>query len=182
MVEIMWETADALADEGIDYRGVLYGGFILTAEGPKVLEYNARFGDPETQVVLPRLQTDLAEVLLACAEGRLAEIELSWSPHVAVSVVLASEGYPGSYETGKPITGIADAEQVAGVSVYHAGTKRAEDGTLLTAGGRVLNVTAVAPEFSAAIDAAYDAVDRIEFDGAFCRRDIGHKALRPRAT
>ncbi len=177
MVEIMEASASAMAAEGIDYRGVLYGGFILTDEGPKLLEFNARFGDPETQVVLPRLQTDLAEVLLACAENRLDEVQLSWSSHVAVSVVIASEGYPGSYETGKPITGIEAAEQIPHVTVYHAGTKVTDDGTLVTAGGRVLNVTATGIDFPSAINAAYDAVDRIHFEGAFSRRDIGRRAL-----
>jgi len=176
MVEIMWMSADAMADEGIEYRGVLYGGFILTSAGPKLLEFNARFGDPETQVVLPRLQTDLAEVLLACAQGRLDEIQLSWSSHVAVSVVVASAGYPGSYDTGLPISGIESAEQVPGVTVYHAGTK-VVDGVLVTAGGRVLNVTATAVDFESAIAAAYQAVDRISFDGCFSRRDIGMRAL-----
>jgi phosphoribosylamine--glycine ligase len=179
MVEIMSNAADALADEGIEYRGVLYGGFILTDEGPKLLEFNARFGDPETQVILPRLQTDLAEVLLACAEGRLEELQLSWSSHVAVSVVIASGGYPGDYPTGMPITGIEAAEQIPGVTVYHAGT-RVVDGTLVTAGGRVLNVTAVGPDFETAIESAYSAVDRISFEGAFSRRDIGRRALAGR--
>lgn len=181
MLEIMQASADALADEGIDYRGVLYGGFILTAEGPKVLEFNARFGDPETQVVLPRLITDLAEVLLACAEGRLADMELDWNPKKAVSVVIASGGYPGSYPTGLAIAGIDSAEEIEGVTVYHAGTKRSDSGELLTAGGRVLNVTAVARDFEAAIEAAYEAVGRIEFEGAFHRTDIGRKALLPRS-
>jgi len=180
MVEVMWMSADAMADEGIDYRGVLYGGFILTKDGPKLLEFNARFGDPETQVVLPRLRTDLAEVLLACAEGRLDEIQLSWSSHVAVSVVLASAGYPGDYETGKPISGIDAAQELEGVTVYHAGT-RVADGMLVTAGGRVLNVTATAPDFASAIETAYAAVDRIDFEGAFCRRDIGQRALAGRS-
>ena len=180
MVEIMWMSADAMADEGIEYRGVLYGGFILTKDGPKLLEFNARFGDPETQVVLPRLRTDLATVLLACAEGRLDEIELSWSSHVAVSVVIASAGYPGDYETGKPISGIESAEELPGVTVYHAGTK-VDDGTLVTAGGRVLNVTATGLDFSSAIETAYEAVDRIAFEGAFCRRDIGQRALLGRS-
>jgi phosphoribosylamine--glycine ligase len=181
MVEIMQASADAVAEDGIDYRGVLYGGFILTAEGPKLLEFNARFGDPETQVVLPRLETDLAEVLLACAEGRLTEVELDWSPQVAVSVVIASGGYPGSYETGKPISGIDHAEEIAGVSVYHAGTKLSEDRSLVTSGGRVLNVTAVADDFEEAISSAYEAAGRVRFDGAFYRHDIGARALEPRA-
>ncbi len=178
MVAILQRTANTLADEKIDFRGVLYGGFILTADGPKVLEYNTRFGDPETQVLLPRLETDLAEVLLATANGELDTLgDLSWSDDVVVSVVMASGGYPGDYETGKPITGIADAEACPGVVVYHAGTKLAEDGTVLTAGGRVLNVTAFGADYKDAIEKAYDAVGRIKFEGAFYRRDIARRAL-----
>jgi len=182
MESIMQRSADALAAEGIDYRGVLYGGFILTAEGPKLLEFNARFGDPETQVVLPRLKTDFAEVLLACAEGRLAELgPLDWSDEVGVSVVLASGGYPGDYATGKRITGIAFAQEVPGVTVYHAGTRLAADGSIETAGGRVLNVTALGPDFAIARERAYEATERIRFEGMFFRTDIGLKALAPRA-
>ena len=178
MLEILEMTARELHTEGIEFRGILYGGFIMTANGPKVLEYNARFGDPETQVLLPRLSTDLAEVLAALAAGELDGLgPLSWTEDVAVSVVIASGGYPGDYSTGKTITGIAEAEQVPGVTVYHAGTKLADDGTLVTAGGRVLNVTAVASDFETAIARAYEAVDRIRFDGAFHRRDIAHRAL-----
>ena len=181
LVEIMEMTARAIHDDGIDYRGILYGGFVMTAEGPKVLEYNARFGDPETQVLLPRLETDLAEVLLALASGELDSLGLlSWSRNVAVSVVIASGGYPGDYETGKLITGIADAEAVPGVSVYHAGTRLSESGAVLTAGGRVLNVTAIGPDFETAIDLAYQAVRKISFDGAFFRNDIAHRALSAR--
>ncbi len=176
MVVIMETAATAMVHEHIDYRGVLYGGFILTSAGPRLLEFNARFGDPETQVILPRLQTDLAQVLLACATGTLDSVQLSWSSHVAVSVVVASAGYPGDYETGLPISGIAEAEQIPGVTVYHAGTK-VVDGVLVTAGGRVLNVTATAVDFESAIAAAYQAVDRISFDGCFSRRDIGLRAL-----
>jgi phosphoribosylamine-glycine ligase len=152
---------------------------MLTPDGPKVLEYNVRFGDPETQVILPRLQTDLAEVLMAAASGRLGEVSLSWSSHVAVSVVIASGGYPGDYETGKPISGLGAAAGIPGVTVYHAGTK-VVDGATVTSGGRVLNVTAVAPDFETAIVRAYQAVDEIAFDGAFHRTDIGRKALRGR--
>lgn len=177
MTALLVRTVDALRSEGIIYRGVLYGGFMLTAEGPKVLEYNARFGDPETQVLLPRLKTDLADVMLAVAEGRLVEIDLQWSSGAAVSVVLASGGYPGDYATGKPITGIAAAETLPGVTVYHAGTKLAEDGTLVTAGGRVLNVTALAPTFAEARDRAYEAVAEIGFEGMAYRTDIGLRAL-----
>lgn len=178
MVEVMQMTAEALVREGIEYRGVLYGGFILTEQGPKVLEYNARFGDPETQVLLPRLESDFYEVVAATAEGRLAELgSLSWSRFPAVSVVMASGGYPGDYETGKPITGIDDAEKVEGVVVYHAGTKLDADGVLVTAGGRVLNVTAFGPTFADAIAAAYEAVSRISFEGATYRTDIAKRAI-----
>jgi len=181
MLEILEVTARELHDAGIDFRGILYGGFILTPDGPKVLEYNARFGDPETQVLLPRLNTDLAEVLSAVANGKLEEFgPLSWTQHVAVSVVIASGGYPGEYTTGKPISGIADAQAIEGVTVYHAGTKLTLDGSLVTAGGRVLNVTAVAPDFETAIATAYQAVGRISFDGAFYRTDIAHRALASR--
>jgi phosphoribosylamine---glycine ligase len=176
MLEILEMTAGALFDDGIPFRGILYGGFILTADGPKVLEFNTRFGDPETQVLLPRMQSDLAEVLQALANGGLEEFgALSWTSHVAVSVVMASEGYPGAYETGKPITGIDQAEQVPGVTVYHAGTALGDDGVLRTAGGRVLNVTAVAADFATAIENAYKAVDLIAFEGAFYRHDIAHR-------
>ncbi len=179
-VDMMRETIErvvsGLADMGVPYSGVLYGGFILTDEGPKVLEFNARFGDPETQVVLPLLETDLLDVLLATAEGRLHEVDLAWSGDAALSVVMASGGYPGSYEKGKAIIGVEEAAVPEGVTVYHAGTRR-EDDRLLTAGGRVLNVTAVAPTLAEARERAYEAVGRIDFEGAHYRRDIGAKAL-----
>jgi phosphoribosylamine--glycine ligase len=181
MVEVLEMAARGLKSEGIDYRGVLYGGFILTTDGPRVLEFNARFGDPETQVILPRLQTDLAEVLMATANARLGELQLSWSPHWAVSVVLASGGYPEGYETGKAIFGIEEAEAVPGVTVYHAGT-RLDGGVFFTSGGRVLNVTALGPDFEAARERAYEAVARIEFEGMFFRSDIGERALRGRSA
>ncbi len=176
MEDVMERAAAALAEEGIDYRGVLYGGFMLTDEGPKLLEFNARFGDPETQVLLPRLESDLVEIVLAVAEGRLAEMSPAWSEEAAVSVVLASGGYPGSYETGFPIEGIAEAEACAGVRVYHAGT-RLDGGRVLTAGGRVLNVTATAPTFVEARELAYAACEKISWEGMFYRRDIGARAL-----
>ena len=179
MVDVMQRTVDALNAEGIDYRGCLYGGFMLTDEGPKLLEFNARFGDPETQVVLPRLESDLVEVMVATAQGKLDEVELAWKPDWAVSVVLASAGYPGSYEKGKEITGIDDAAALDDVIVYHAGTK-VEDGKVLTNGGRVLNVTALGESFEAARDRAYEACDLINWDGKFLRRDIGARALRGR--
>ncbi|MBI5232607.1 MAG: phosphoribosylamine--glycine ligase [Coriobacteriales bacterium] len=177
MVEIMEQTAQALVDEGIDYRGVLYGGFILTAQGPKLLEFNVRFGDPETQVVLPRFEDDLAEVMLACATGELDGVMLGWTSWPAVSVVLASAGYPGDYPTGFPITGIDHAEEIEGVTVFQAGTKLAEDGAVLTAGGRVLNVTAIAPDFETARAKAYEGVARIDFQGKMFRSDIGLRAI-----
>jgi len=180
MVDVMERTVAGLRAEGIDYRGVLYGGFILTDEGPKLLEFNARFGDPETQVVLPRLDGDLAEIMLACAEQRLAEVALEWKPEWAVSVVLASGGYPGEYLTGKPIMGLERAQVLPSVTIYHAGTRLAEDGNLLTSGGRVLNVTALGASFAEAREAAYEAVDCITWEGMFYRTDIGAKAQRGR--
>ena len=180
MERIMAATVAELAAEGIDYRGCLYGGFMLTPEGPKVLEFNARFGDPETQVILPRLENDLVEVMLACANQTLEEVELSWRPEWAVSVVLTSAGYPGSYEKGKVITGIEDAEAMENVTVYHAGTAVNEAGELVTAGGRVLDVTALGETFEAARDLAYAACEKISFEGKTLRRDIGLRALKGR--
>ena len=181
MERIMRETVAELAAEGIDYRGCLYGGFMLTPAGPKVLEFNARFGDPETQVILPRLKNDLVEVMLACAEQRLDEVELSWRDDWAVSVVLTSAGYPGAYEKGKVITGIEDAEAMENVTVYHAGT-RAEDGQILTNGGRVINVTALGATFEDARNLAYEACEKIQFEGKTLRRDIGLRALHGRSA
>lgn len=180
MERIMAATVAELAAEGIDYRGCLYGGFMLTPEGPKVLEFNARFGDPETQVILPRLENDLVEVMLACANQALDEVELSWRPEWAVSVVLTSAGYPGSYEKGKVITGIEDAEAMENVTVYHAGTAVNDAGELVTAGGRVLDVTALGETFEAARDLAYAACEKIAFEGKTLRRDIGLRALKGR--
>ena len=162
--------------DGLDFRGVIYAGIMVTAKGPEVLEFNVRFGDPETQAVLMRLESDLAELLLATAEGRLAEVELAWSPEPAVCVVMASGGYPGAYEKGKPITGI-EAAEATGAVVFHAGTAES-GGRLLTAGGRVLGVTARGRDIAAAVANAYRAVDCISWDGAFCRRDIAHRALQ----
>lgn len=181
MVTIMHQTVEQLHREGIDYRGCLYGGFMLTPAGPKVLEFNARFGDPETQVILPRLQNDLVDVMLACAEQRLDEVELSWCDDWAVSVVLTSAGYPGSYEKGKVITGIEDAEALDGVTVYHAGT-REQDGQILTNGGRVIDVTALGATFEEARNLAYAACEKIDFEGKTLRHDIGLRALKGRSA
>ena len=180
MKQVMVDTVAELAAEGIDYRGCLYGGFMLTPEGPKVLEFNARFGDPETQVILPRLKNDLVDVMLACAEQRLDEVELSWRDEWAVAVVLTSAGYPGSYEKGKVITGVEDADALDGVTVYHAGTAVTDAGELVTSGGRVLAVTALGDTFEAARDLAYAACEKIDFEGKTLRHDIGLKALRGR--
>lgn len=177
MTAILRKTVAGLRADGIRYRGILYGGFMLTDAGPKVLEYNARFGDPETQVLLPLLETDLIDVMLAVSEGRLAAQAVTWSGKAAMSVVLASGGYPGSYAKGKVITGVEEAEKVPGVTVFHAGTELREDGTLVTSGGRVLNVTAVAPTLQEARDRAYEAAAKIHFEGMFMRHDIGHRAL-----
>lgn len=176
MLNIMKRVVEQLAKDKIAYSGCLYGGFMLTAEGPKVLEFNARMGDPETQVILPRMQADLIELFLACDAGTLDESMLSWKDEKTISVVLASAGYPGSYEVEKTIEGIEDAEKLEGVYVYHAGTKR-EGKKLLTAGGRVLNVCASAPSFEEARERAYAACELINFEGKFYRSDIGLRAL-----
>lgn len=177
MVDIERRVVAELASEGITYSGCLYGGFMLTEDGPKVLEFNARFGDPETQVVLPRMRADLVEVFLACDDGTLSEDMVEWDDDWAVSVVLTSAGYPGSYERGKVITGIERAEELEGVTVYHAGTAL-RDGELVTNGGRVLDVTAVAPTFEQARSRAYEACGLIDFEGKTFRTDIGLRAVR----
>ncbi|HKQ39671.1 MAG TPA: phosphoribosylamine--glycine ligase [Verrucomicrobiae bacterium] len=162
--------------EGIDFRGIIYPGIMLTKDGPKVLEFNARFGDPETQVYLPRLETDLVELLNASVDGTLSKMEMRWSHQSSVCVVMASDGYPGDYAKGKVITGLTDAAKLPNTKVFHAGTQRAEN-NFVTSGGRVLGVTAWAGTLKEARDAAYWAVDKIKFDGAHCRRDIAAKAL-----
>ncbi|MCF7762137.1 MAG: phosphoribosylamine--glycine ligase [Verrucomicrobia bacterium] len=162
--------------EGIDFRGILYPGLMLTRDGPKVLEFNARFGDPETQIYLTRLENDLVELLEACVEGTLDRIELKWRPGASICVVMASGGYPGSYQKGCPIDGLEEAAGIDGVQVFHAGTASVE-GRVVTSGGRVLGVTAVGPDLKSARDTAYRGVEKIRFEGAHYRRDIGAKAL-----
>ncbi|MFQ5791532.1 MAG: phosphoribosylamine--glycine ligase [Acidobacteriota bacterium] len=177
--EIVFPTISGLAAEGRRYQGLLYFGLMVTAEGPKVLEFNVRFGDPEAQALLPRLKADLFPLLKEVAEGRLGQHKLEWMREPAVTIVLASGGYPGHYEVGKPIEGVDRAKGVEveeGVYLFHAGTRQSED-TLVTAGGRVLAVTGVGQNLRAAIDRAYTAVGRIRFDGMHYRTDIGHKAL-----
>ena len=164
------------ADDGIDFRGLLYPGVMLTKDGPKVIEFNARFGDPETQVYLTRLENDLVELLSASVDGTLGNMELRWSRTASVCVVMASGGYPGSYAKGKPISGLAEAGALPNTKIFHAGTAKAGD-QIVTNGGRVLGVTAWAGTLSAARDAAYQAVERIHFEGAHYRHDIAAKGL-----
>ena len=165
------------AAEGIDFRGLLYPGVMLTANGPKVLEFNARFGDPETQAYLPRLENDLVELLSASIDGTLTQVPLRWSPMASLCVVIASEGYPGSGPKGLPIHGLEELSGQSRLQVFHAGTAL-QDGRVVTAGGRVLGVTSWAPTLIEAKNAAYAACDRICFQGMQFRRDIGAKALR----
>ena len=164
------------AQEGIDFRGILYPGVMLTAKGPKVLEFNARFGDPETQVYLTRLDSDLVELLSASADGRLGQVSLNWAASVSICVVMASGGYPGAYSKGKAIWGLEKVAQMPNVKVFHAGTARAGD-QIVTNGGRVLGVTAWGRDLETARQTAYGAVQEIQFDAAHFRRDIAAKAL-----
>ncbi|RJQ31768.1 MAG: phosphoribosylamine--glycine ligase [Actinobacteria bacterium] len=170
-------TIWGLQGEEIDYQGVLYFGIMLTENGPKVLEFNARFGDPETQVVLPRLNTDIVELMLATANRELGAASIGWKKEVCISVVLASGGYPGDYKTGIEISGTSEASKQENVLVFHAGTKL-EAGKVLTAGGRVLNVTALADDFTKAREKAYQAIKLINFDGMYYRQDIGQRAVQ----
>ncbi|HEY6566738.1 MAG TPA: phosphoribosylamine--glycine ligase [Actinomycetota bacterium] len=175
--EIVAGTVRALRDRGIAYSGLLYTGLMLTAEGPKVLEYNCRFGDPETEVVVPRLASDLAELLNACATDRLADVKVVSSADAAVTVVLASGGYPGPYATRERIDGLEEAGGVEGVTVFHAGTSRAGD-TVVTAGGRVLSVTGVGATLGQARSRAYEAAEKISFEGKTMRMDVAAEAAQ----
>ncbi len=173
--EVLEPTVNGLQSEGKRFKGILYAGLMLTESGPKVMEFNCRLGDPETQVVLPLLKTDLAEVFLAIVDGELSLQDLEWEENFAVCVVLASAGYPGKYEKGKEIFGLNKVKGMPDVLVFHAGTKR-EGGRVLTDGGRVLGVTATDRSMEKAIGKAYGAVDKIRFEGMQYRRDIGQKA------
>lgn len=172
MEEIFLPTVKAMVQEGRHFKGCLYFGLMLTAKGPKVIEYNCRFGDPETQVVLPLLESDLLEIMLAVEEERLSQIDIKFKQGASCCVIMASEGYPQSYQTGYPITDNSPQEAI----VYHAGTKLV-DGQVVTAGGRVLGVTAIADDLPTAIDKAYQAVGQISFANAYYRHDIGQRAL-----
>lgn len=174
--EIIEPWLRGCADEGIDFRGILYPGVMLTRDGPKVLEFNARFGDPETQVYLTRLESDLLGLIEASLEGRLGRVDLKWSPVVSVCVVMASEGYPGAYPKGKVIHGLMEAGALEQTKVFHAGTVR-RGNDILTSGGRVLGVTAWDTNVAEARRRAYAAVEKIQFDGRHFRRDIASKAL-----
>jgi phosphoribosylamine---glycine ligase len=170
MARVLQPVVDGMQRRGMPYVGVLYAGLMLTDLGPRVLEFNCRFGDPETQSLMPLLESDLAEICLACIEGRLDQIQVRWSSDLAVCVVLASGGYPGDYASGKEIVGLEEADHIPSV-VFHAGTKR-QDGRLVTAGGRVLAVTSTAPTLSQARAQVYAAVEHIHFDGRHYRKDI----------
>ncbi len=176
MDEIVLPTLRAMEAMGAPYKGVLYAGLILTAGGPKLIEYNVRFGDPECQVLMPRLMSDLVPALLASRDGMLKSLDLRWYPDAALTVVMAARGYPGSYEKGSVIEGLDDAAAVEGVEIFHAGTK-AEGGQILANGGRVLNVSALGKDVHEARGRAYDAISRIRWPEGFCRHDIGWRAM-----
>jgi len=181
--DVLVPTIDALKRMEIPFRGVLYAGMMLTPAGPKVLEFNTRFGDPETQPLMARLRGDLVDILWRTAGGELDGAELDFDPRAACCVVVCAAGYPGTVRKGLPITGVDEAPGVAGpgeeVAVFHAGTARDADGGLVTAGGRVFGVTSLAADLARARDLANAAAARIRFEGAFFRRDIGHRVLPP---
>jgi phosphoribosylamine---glycine ligase len=173
--KIMLPMIRAMQQEDRPYKGILYAGLMLTKTGPQILEFNARFGDPETQPLLVRMDSDIIPIFEACIDGTLDECPLEWKNESSVCVVMAAKGYPDSYEKGKPIAGLKDANALPGVVVFHAGTKE-QDGEVLTQGGRVLGVTAIGEDTATAISRAYEAVEKIEWDGIHYRKDIGHRA------
>lgn len=173
---IVRPTIDGLRAENCEYRGVLYCGIMVTDSGPKVLEFNVRFGDPETQVVLPRLKSDIVPLLMGCAEGELGGLEAEWTEEAAVCIVLASGGYPGKYEKGKPITGLSKAANLPGAVVFHAGTS-SKNNKVVTSGGRVIGATALGKDIPSAIERAYGCANAINFSKKYCRTDIGQKAM-----
>ncbi|MDQ2918771.1 MAG: phosphoribosylamine--glycine ligase, partial [Verrucomicrobiota bacterium] len=175
--EVMQPLLRGLSETGIDFRGLLFPGLMMTADGPRVLEFNCRFGDPETQAILPRLKSDLLDLLEATIDGRLQNLVIEWDSRPAVTVVMASGGYPEKYETGKTISGLDSLGDLPDVHVFHAGTRR-ENGRVVTAGGRVLAITALGETVEQARMRAYETVARINFEGAHYRRDIALPALR----
>jgi phosphoribosylamine--glycine ligase len=176
MTRIIRPTVDGLAARGTPYKGVLYAGLMITDKGPELIEYNVRFGDPECQVLMMRLKSDLLPLLLAVNDGVLASVDVQWYADAAVTVVMAANGYPGSYDKGTVIGNVERAAKETDCQIFHAGTKR-EDGTLKAAGGRVLNVTALGPSVADAAARAYRAVDLVDWPEGFCRRDIGWRAI-----
>jgi len=176
MREIVLPTVHAMKAEGVPYKGVLYAGLMITAEGPKLIEYNVRFGDPECQVLMLRLMSDLVPALLACCDGMLKNFDLRWYPDAALTVVMAAKGYPGNYAKGSAIDGLDAAAAVDGVEIFHAGTI-VKDGAILANGGRVLNVCALGKTVTEAQARAYAAVERIKWPEGFYRRDIGWQAV-----
>jgi len=182
--KIIYQIIGGLVKEGIDYKGVLYAGIMITKEGPKTLEFNVRFGDPETQTILPRLKSDLLEVMLATSEGRLSRFKsLEWDNRACVCVVCASGGYPGNYKKGKEISGLDEADKMKDVVVFHAGTKkvtghRSQAASFVTNGGRVLGVTGLGNSVGEAINKTYQATEKIHFEGMHYRKDIGYRALK----
>jgi phosphoribosylamine---glycine ligase len=176
MDEIIDPTLRAMKAIGAPYKGVLYAGLMITAEGPKLIEYNVRFGDPECQVLMPRLISDLVPALLASRDGVLTSLDLRWHAQAALTVVMAAKGYPGPYAKGSVIEGLAEAAAVEGVEIFHAGTRR-DGGHIVANGGRVLNVSALGQTVGEAQARAYSAIDRIHWPEGFCRRDIGWRAI-----
>jgi phosphoribosylamine--glycine ligase len=175
--EIMLPTIRAMKAKGSPYKGVLFAGLMITTAGPKLIEYNVRFGDPECQVLMLRLMSDLVPALLASRDGVLKNFDLRWHGEAALTVVMATRGYPGSYGKGSVIAGLDHAEAVEGVEVFHAGTRADDDGRILANGGRVLNVSALGTTVTQAQARAYVAVDKIRWPEGFCRRDIGRQAI-----
>ncbi|MBS0537850.1 MAG: phosphoribosylamine--glycine ligase, partial [Proteobacteria bacterium] len=180
MKEIVLPTVRAMKAEGMPFKGVLYAGLMIGRNGPKLIEYNCRFGDPETQPMMMRLKSDIVPALIACADGGLKHLDLRWSDDAALTVVMAANGYPDAYKKGSEIRGLDAAGKVEGVQVFHAGTK-AQDGHIVANGGRVLNVTAMAPTVEEARARAYKAVDLIDWPEGFCRRDIAWRAVARRS-
>ena len=176
MDEIIFPTIQGMARDGNPYKGVLFAGLMITETGPRLIEYNARFGDPECQAVMSRLNSDLLELLLAAVDGRLDKVELKWSKDSALTVVMAANGYPGDYKKGATIRGIEIAEKISGVKVFHAGTQ-SENGNIIAIGGRVLGVTATGKTIEDAQKNAYDAVAKIDWPHGFNRTDIGWRAI-----
>ena len=177
MTRIVTPTLVEMGRRGTPFRGVLFAGLMITAQGPKLIEFNVRFGDPECQVLMMRLRSDLLPALLAACDGELARFDLRWEALHAITVVMAAQGYPGTYAKGSEIHGLERAASVPGVQVFHAGTARRDDGALIATGGRVLGISATGATLREARDAAYAAVDALEWPGGFCRRDIGWRAL-----